>query len=186
MGFFHPRRLIVLAALAALGATLAVGAGAATRSSSAASGGTVIKLRSSGIGKVVSDSRGFVLYMFLGDKGKRSSCYGTCAGYWPAVLTKAKPRASAGAKAGLLGTTKRKDGTLQVTYAGHPLYRFALDSKAGQTKGEGLDDFGAHWWAVSAAGTKVVVSTASSSGTGTSTTGTTTTDPYGYGGGGGG
>jgi predicted lipoprotein with Yx(FWY)xxD motif len=184
MRFFRPRRLIVLAALAALGATLAVGAGAATRSSSTASGGTVIKLRSSSIGKVLSDSHGFVLYMFLGDKGKRSSCYGTCAGYWPAVLTKAKPKASTGAKAGLLGTTRRKDGTLQVTYAGHPLYRFALDSKAGQTKGEGLDDFGAHWWAVSAAGTKVVVNTASSSGT--TTTGTTTTDPYGYGGGGGG
>jgi predicted lipoprotein with Yx(FWY)xxD motif len=178
--------LIVLAALAALGATLAVGAGAATRSSSTASGGTAINVRTSGLGKVVADSRGFVLYMFLGDKGKRSACYGSCAAYWPPVLTKAAPKASSGAKAGLLGTTKRKDGKLQVTYAGHPLYRFALDSKAGQTKGEGLDDFGAHWYAVSAAGTKVVVSTADHGGTTTSTTGTTTTDPYGYGGGGGG
>jgi len=186
MGFFRPRRLIVFAALAALGATLAVGAGAATQSGSTASGGTVVKVRTSGLGRVVSDSRGFVLYMFLGDKGKRSSCYGSCAAYWPAVLTKATPKASAGAKSGLLGTTRRKDGKLQVTYAGHPLYRFALDSKAGQTKGEGLDDFGAHWYAVSAAGKKVVVSTEDHGGTTTTTTGTTTTDPYGYGGGGGG
>jgi predicted lipoprotein with Yx(FWY)xxD motif len=178
--------LIVLTALAALGATLAVGAGAATRSSSTASGGAVVKVRATGLGKAVSDSRGFVLYMFLGDKGKRSSCYGSCAAYWPPVLTKAKPTASEGAKAGLLGTTKRKDGKLQVTYAGHPLYRFALDGKAGQTKGEGLDDFGAHWYAVSAAGKKIVVSTDDHGGTTTSTTGTTTTDPYGYGGGGGG
>jgi predicted lipoprotein with Yx(FWY)xxD motif len=186
MGLFRPRRLIVLAALAALGAVLAVGAGAATRSSSTAAAGTVVKVRTTGLGKAVADSRGFVLYMFLGDKGKRSSCYGSCAGYWPPVLTKGTPKATAGAKAGLLGMTKRKDGKLQVTYAGHPLYRFALDSKAGQTKGEGLDDFGAHWYAVSAAGKKIVVSTDDHGGSTTTGTGTTTTDPYGYGGGGGG
>jgi predicted lipoprotein with Yx(FWY)xxD motif len=186
MGYFRPRRLIVFAALAALGAVLAVGAGAATRSHASAGGGAVIKVRSSGIGRVVADSRGFVLYLFLGDKGKHSSCYGSCAAYWPPVLTKSRPTAAAGARAGLLGTTKRKDGKLQVTYAGHPLYRFVLDSKAGLTKGEGLDDFGGHWYAVSATGRKVVVSTDDHGGTTTTSTTGTTTDPYGYGGGGGG
>jgi predicted lipoprotein with Yx(FWY)xxD motif len=171
--------------VAALGAVLAVGAGAATRSSATVSGGAVVKLRATGIGRVVSDSRGYVLYLFLGDKGKHSSCYGSCAAYWPAFVTKGKPTAIAGARAGLLGTSKRTDGELQVTYAGHPLYRFALDHKAGQTKGEGLDDFGGHWYAVSATGKKIVVSTDDSHGTTTTTTGPTT-DPYGYGGGGGG
>jgi predicted lipoprotein with Yx(FWY)xxD motif len=178
--------LIVLAALAALGAVLAVGAGAATQSSSTAAGGTVVKLRTTGLGRVVADSRGFVLYLFLADKGTRSSCYGSCAAYWPPVLTKARPTAAAGARAGLLGTTKRKDGKLQVTYAGHPLYRFVLDSKAGLTKGEGLDDFGGRWYAVSPTGKKVVVSTDDHGGTTTTGTTGTTTDPYGYGGGGGG
>jgi hypothetical protein len=51
-----------------------------------------------------------------------------------------------------------------VTYAGHPVYTFALDKGAGQTKGEGLNDFGGKWWAVSTAGRKVVMAPASSSG----------------------
>jgi predicted lipoprotein with Yx(FWY)xxD motif len=55
----------------------------------------------------------------------------------------------------MLGTTKRKDGKLQVTYNGHPLYFFALDKKAGDIKGQGYVHFGGTWWAVSAAGTKV-------------------------------
>jgi predicted lipoprotein with Yx(FWY)xxD motif len=185
MGIFRPRRLLVLAALAALGALVAVGAGAAARSSAATSG-AVVKIRSTGLGRVLTDSRGFTLYLFLGDKSKQSTCYGTCASFWPAVVTKGKPKAVAGAKASLLGTTKRNDGKLQITYAGHPLYRFALDKQSGQTKGEGLDDFGAHWYAVSATGKKVAVSVDDSPGTTTTTTTGTTTDPYGYGGGGGG
>src|SRR6478609_1406979 len=81
--------------------------------------------------------------------------------------------------AGLLGTTKRKTGAKQVTYAGHPLYYFKLDKAAGQTNGEGLDFFGGKWYGVNAAGRAVKHAQAGGGG-GTTTTPTTTTNPYGY------
>ncbi len=84
-----------------------------------------------------------------------------CAlGYWPALTTKGKPQAINGARKALLGTTRRSDGRLQVTYRGHPLYRFSGDTGAGQTSGEGLTDFGGGWWVVSPAGNKIVSGTA--------------------------
>jgi len=84
-----------------------------------------------------------------------------------------------GVRASLLGTTKRKTGAKQVTYAGHPLYYFKLDKAAGQTNGEGLDFFGGKWYGVNAAGRAVKHAQAGGGG-GTTTTPTTTTNPYGY------
>ena len=66
------------------------------------------------------------------------------------------PRVAGGAKASLIGTTKRADGRRQVTYNHHPLYTFVKDTKKGQTNGEGLNAFGANWYAVSPAGAKVL------------------------------
>lgn len=108
-----------------------------------------------GLGKVIVDSRGRTLYLFEKDKRGRSSCSGICASYWPPLLTSAKPVAAGGLKRSLLGTIRRSDGTKQVTFAGHPLYRFSGDSKRGQTSGEGLTDFGASWYAVSPSGKKI-------------------------------
>jgi predicted lipoprotein with Yx(FWY)xxD motif len=72
------------------------------------------------------------------------------------LLTKGKPKASGSVKASKLGTTKRSDGTTQVTYGGHPLYTFIADkSKPGSTKGEGLDAFGAEWYVVGTNGKKI-------------------------------
>jgi predicted lipoprotein with Yx(FWY)xxD motif len=71
------------------------------------------------------------------------------------VTTKGAPTAGSGAQAKLLGTTKRSDGTTQVTYAGHPLYTFAGDTGAGQLNGQGSNGFGALWWAVSPAGATI-------------------------------
>ena len=84
-----------------------------------------------------------------------SSCAGQCATYWPPLITTGKPKAAGKAKASLLGTTKRSDGKLQVTYKGHPVYYFIQDTKAGQTNGEGLTDFGAEWDALSPSGKTV-------------------------------
>src|SRR5206468_3066225 len=81
----------------------------------------------------------------------KSVCYGQCATYWPPLIA-GKPTVSAGLNASMLGTTKRKDGKLQVTYNGHPLYFFAVDKKAGDIKGQGYVHFGGTWWTVSAAG----------------------------------
>lgn len=104
------------------------------------------------IGTIIVTGQGRTLYMFAADKNGRSACYGQCAHYWPPLLTSGKAVAGNGAKASLLGTTRRKDGKLQVTYNGHPLYRYISDTKAGQTSGQGLNLSGGLWWAISPTG----------------------------------
>ena len=136
------------AVLAALGASFAFGGNAATT-------GTVVNLRTTSLGKVLVDSKGITLYDFVADKGTTSVCYGACAALWPPLLTHGKPVAGHGVRASLLGTTKRKDGKLEVTYGGHPLYYFVSDRKPGQTTGQGVNQFGAPWWVISAAGKEI-------------------------------
>jgi predicted lipoprotein with Yx(FWY)xxD motif len=108
------------------------------------------------LGQVVADGRGRTLYLFEKDSPTRSRCSGTCAVYWPPLLKGAGPFAVKGVQRSLLGTITRADGTRQVTYAGHPLYRFSGDTARGQTNGEGLQDFGAGWYALSPTGKKIV------------------------------
>src|SRR5262245_55504080 len=119
---------------------LAVGVVAATASSRSAA---VVKVEKTKLGKVVANSKSHTLYMFRKDKAHKSAWYGTGAKFWPPLLTTGKPVAGTGAKATLLGTTKRSDGKLQVTYKGYPVYSFLEDKKPGDTKGEGLKQFGA-------------------------------------------
>ena len=107
------------------------------------------------LGPILVDSRGRTLYDFPPDKAGMSSCYGACAALWPPVLTTGKPLAGPGVRASLLGTTKRKDGKLEVTYKGHPLYYFVTDRKPGQTTGQGVNQFGAPWWVLSPAGKEI-------------------------------
>jgi len=127
---------------------------------------TVVGVHKGSLGRMLVDVRGRTLYLFEKDKNGKSACMGTCKSFWPPLLTKGKPHAAAGVKAEWLGTTKRSDGGVQVTYRGHPLYRFSLDTKAGQTKGEGLNNFGAHWYAVSPQGMKLTSGGTSSGGGG--------------------
>lgn len=107
------------------------------------------------LGRVLVNARGRTLYLFARDSAGKSRCYGACAAYWPPLITSGKPLARSGARASLLGRTKRRDGRWQVTYNHHPLYRFSGDTGKGQTSGEGLTDFGGEWDAVSPAGAKV-------------------------------
>ena len=139
--------LVTLVAAVALAATAAV---ASTNTSSS------ISLRTTNVGKVLVAANGRTLYLFTADKSKQSACYGQCAIYWPPLIAQ-KPTAGAGLKASLLGTTKRRDGKLQVAYGGHPLYLFAQDKKAGNVNGQGFVHFGGAWWVVSAAGEKITV-----------------------------
>jgi predicted lipoprotein with Yx(FWY)xxD motif len=129
--------------------------GALANAGGAASGRTVVKMASTPLGRILVDSRGITLYDFPKDKGIVSSCYGACAALWPPLLTTGKPVAGPGVKAALLGTTKRSDGKLEVTYNGHPLYYFVTDRKPGQTTGQGLNQFGAPWWVISPAGKEI-------------------------------
>jgi predicted lipoprotein with Yx(FWY)xxD motif len=120
-----------------------------------ANGGTKIAVGKTGLGRILVDSKGITLYDFPPDKGTTSVCYGACAGLWPPLLTHGKPTAGPGVRASLLGTTKRKDGKLEVTYNGHPLYYWIGDHKRGQTTGQGLNQFGGPWWVLSPAGREI-------------------------------
>ena len=166
------RKITVFIAIAAVLAAVLIAAGcgssaggsaysagpsgsAAMASARSGTGASKVGVASSQFGRIVVDGKGRTLYLSEKDKRRRSACYGECATYWPPLLTHGKPVARPGVKQSLLGTTRRANGSQQVTYAGHPLYRFALDTKPGQTKGEGLQDFGGGWDVVSLAGKKI-------------------------------
>jgi predicted lipoprotein with Yx(FWY)xxD motif len=151
----------MLAAVAtACGSSSGSGAGSSPAAksvpaSSSAAAATTVAVRSGALGSYLADAAGKTLYLFVADKGSTSVCYGSCATYWPPLFSTGKPAAGAGVKASLLGTTKRTDGHQQVTYAGHPLYYFAGDAKAGDTKGQGVDASGGLWWMLKPSGASI-------------------------------
>jgi predicted lipoprotein with Yx(FWY)xxD motif len=100
------------------------------------------------VGAVLVNADGFTVYDFHKDKGTVSSCYGACEAVWPPVTTEGDATAGEGATASKLGTTKRKDGTIQVTYAGHPLYTYTADKKPGEANGNDFSSYGAQWYAL--------------------------------------
>jgi predicted lipoprotein with Yx(FWY)xxD motif len=132
----------------------AVAAAALTTTASAATTAKV-SLHKGDVGTYLVDGSGRTLYLFEKDEHGRSSCSGACAKAWAPLLTRGRPTAGKGVTASRLGTVKRSDGTLQVTYHKHPLYRFSGDRKAGQATGEGVKAFGAEWYVVSAAGSHI-------------------------------
>ena len=140
--------LVVTAIVAAAAAAIALAGGTT-------GAGTKVAIGKTGVGRILVDSKGISLYDFPPDKGTTSVCYGACAALWPPVLTHGKPVAGPGVRASLLGTTKRKDGKLEVTYNGHPLYYWVGDHKPGQTTGQGLNQFGGPWWVLSPAGREI-------------------------------
>jgi predicted lipoprotein with Yx(FWY)xxD motif len=125
-------------------------AGAASKSTAATVASGQTKL-----GTVLVDGQRRTLYLFEKDQGTASSCYGACASIWPPLTTGAKRVAGTGLPAARLGSTKRTDGKTEVTYAGHPLYTYAGDSKPGDAQGQGLDQFGAEWYVLAPSGHKI-------------------------------
>jgi predicted lipoprotein with Yx(FWY)xxD motif len=111
-----------------------------------------VSAKSSSLGTFLVDSKGRTLYLWDADHGSTSTCNGDCATDWPPLTTKGAPKAGTGVKASLLGTSKRSDGTQEVTYAGHPLYYYAGDTAPGQATGQGSAAFGAPWWVVTPGG----------------------------------
>ena len=101
---------------------------------------------------MIVDGQGYTLYLFTKDKGTTSVCYTKCATEWPPTVVTGTPTAGSGLDKSMLGTTKRTDGTTQVTYGGHPLYRFAADTAPGQTKGQNVLGI---WFVVGANGDKM-------------------------------
>ena len=146
------KRLLLTFAGLAIALSLTGGALATSHSTTA---GVKVGVASSKLGRIIVDGRGRTLYLFMKDKRGKSACAGQCAGFWPPLIASGKPVASGGVKASLLGTTKRADGRLQVTYNRHPLYTFVKDTGKGQTNGQEIAAFGAKWYTLSPAGTKV-------------------------------
>jgi predicted lipoprotein with Yx(FWY)xxD motif len=147
-------RFKLLVALVASAAFVSIVAALALASGTTAAGATV-SIAKSPLGRILVDGKGITLYDFPPDRGTTSVCYGACAALWPPLLTTGKPLAGPGVRVSLLGTTKRKDGKLEVTYKGHPLYYWVGDRKPGQTTGQGLNQFGGPWWVLSPAGNEI-------------------------------
>jgi len=133
---------VVLAVLASLslGLQLANSGGASTNSGGA---NAVVKATSIHGVKVLTNKRGFTLYWFVPDTSTKSSCYSTCAAYWPPVLGNPSPATGV---AGSFGTLQRTDKTTQVTYNGHPLYTYIGDSAPGQASGNKVRLNGGVWY----------------------------------------
>lgn len=159
------RTTYVFALLAVVGALVIAGCGGGGSSSSSsgssgeggtdltsAGGGTVSGSEISGLGTVLVDSQGMTVYEFTEDEGMTSVCYGECETAWPPVVASGKPTAGEGATSADLGTTKRKDGTEQVTYKGHPLYTFSGDKAPGEANG---NESGGTWFALDESGSAV-------------------------------
>jgi predicted lipoprotein with Yx(FWY)xxD motif len=159
----RPLSLLFAAAAIALVALVVAGCGGSDQQATAASGNSNAGAGSStigvsnvgGLGSILVDSMGRTVYLFGKDSGPRSTCFGACAQEWPPLTTTGKPTVGNGVSASMVGTTKRSDGKAQVTYNGHPLYRFSGDTKAGDAAGQNVDAFGATWHVVSPAGHKV-------------------------------
>jgi predicted lipoprotein with Yx(FWY)xxD motif len=126
----------------------------AEREGAAQATGTTVTLADSEFGRMLFDSKEQAIYIFERDRQNESNCYGECAEAWPPVFTKGKPRAGKGVDKSLLGTTKRRDGKLQVTYAGKPLYYYAHEGP-GEVKCHNVNLNGGFWWAVGADGERL-------------------------------
>jgi len=113
--------------------------------------GTTVKSGDSQFGSILFDGKGQAIYIWEVEDTKKAECYGDCAIAWPPVLTNGEPVASGDVKSELLGTTKRTDGTTQVTYNGHPLYYYAHE-KPGEVKCHNISTHGGLWWVIQSNG----------------------------------
>jgi predicted lipoprotein with Yx(FWY)xxD motif len=140
----------IVIAVTAAAALIASVAGGKTQARPAP--GSAISLEQTSLGKVLVNARGRSLYLFEGDKRDVSRLSAAGRAVWPPFTSATLPRATGGAAAGRIGTVT---GGKQITYNGHPLYYYAGDHKSGQTLGQGLNEFGARWYVLSASGAAV-------------------------------
>jgi predicted lipoprotein with Yx(FWY)xxD motif len=156
----HPYRYAILGVLAMVTILIVACSGTATANPSAPTTVQVKRVTFPAIGKVLVDSHGRTLYVFHGDnpplyhfhENPAPSCYGYCAEFWPPLLTTGAPKGTGGVEKRMLGTVSRGDGTTQVTYDGHPLYRCSEDVQPGEANGDDVEMFQEAWYAVSPAG----------------------------------
>ena len=115
-----------------------------------AEGATIsLAVADSALGKILADGSGMTLYVLTNDGPNQSTCNNACASNWPPLSLAVEGIAGPGVDSALLGSMTRTDGSLQVTYAGRPLYHFAADSRAGDLNGQGISGV---WFVISPAG----------------------------------
>jgi len=164
-------RILSAATLAVAAVAVAAPTLAAPSSAESAVAKARLQVRTGTLGTYLADASGRSLYLFTKDSSRKSACSGACAKTWPPYLTSGKPLAGRGVSTSKLGTIKRNNGSTQVTYNGHPLYRYAADKAKGETRGQGI---GSVWYLVTPAGSKLVKQPAPP----TTTTPTTTDGGY--------
>jgi predicted lipoprotein with Yx(FWY)xxD motif len=148
---------LMLGALALVAAASIVGrpadARAGVRTTSVSGASATLTVRSTRFGRILFDGRGRALYAFTRDpRGGRSRCYSACAKAWPIYFARGRLLAGKGVRQSLLGTSRRRDGRLQVTYSGRPLYFYVGDKKPGQVLCQNVDEFGGTWLVVRPSG----------------------------------
>lgn len=121
----------------------------------ASEGPATVAVLNGRLGAVLADAEGRTLYVLAAGTSTESTCDDGCAKAWPPLITSGPPAAEDGASADLLGTSRRSDGSTQVTYSGHPLHTYAGDARPGDTNGQELDQFGARWFALTPSGERV-------------------------------
>jgi predicted lipoprotein with Yx(FWY)xxD motif len=153
------RRVLLVLAAAFAGSAVApiTGAAQSAGASASAAGTPTVRLAQTSLGEILVNSSGHTLYLFTRDRHDEDSCakVSGCLETWPALTTTRKPVAGAHVRASLLGTIKLHGRVRQVTYAGHPLYTYALDFIRKSTFNIGSDEYGGDWLAVNAAGEAV-------------------------------
>lgn len=170
----RPRWLLALVTLAVV-AVVAAGCGGNNNSGGSSSGGggggsgyggggapttgaqtsATVSTSNSNLGKILVDGSGRTLYLFERDTPDQSNCSGACVAAWPVNQSAGTPKAANGAQGSMIGTIKRSDGTMQVTYNKHPLYYYSGDTAPGQQSGQNLNAFGAKWFVVAPGGNAV-------------------------------
>ncbi len=150
-------RVALAVAFTLAGCAAALAAAPSSGATVAASRAATVRLAQTGLGEILVDGSGRTLYLFTRDHHDKDSCarVAGCLEAWPALTTTHRPVAGANVKSSLLGTIKLHGRVRQVTYAGHPLYTYALESLRGSTFNIGADEFGGAWYAINAAGQAV-------------------------------
>jgi predicted lipoprotein with Yx(FWY)xxD motif len=150
---------VVVAAVVAV--VVATSGASTTKTAHNVPAGSAISVKQTSLGPTLADANGRTLYLFEADKANVSTLSVAGRAIWPPFTARTTPRALGGAIAGRVGTIAHPGGAAQVTYNGHPLYYYVADHSPGQTRGQGLNQFGALWYILSANGNAVTSAPAS-------------------------
>jgi predicted lipoprotein with Yx(FWY)xxD motif len=162
---------VVALVVAAVVAVVVATSGASTNTTAhSVAGGSAVSVRQTSLGPTLVDANGRTLYLFEGDKPNVSTLSAAGQAIWPPFTSSTTPRALGGAIAGRIGTIRHAGGPAQVTYNGHPLYYYVADNGPGQTRGQGLNQFGALWYVLAANGNAVTSAPSSPAPTGSGST----------------